>query len=127
MKRHLFTTAAALLGLGLFCGCANMTGNNNCCGEREGLFARWFGHRGNCGCECAETGLVTAGEGPVIPEPCCGAPCGGTPTFMPTAIPVTPPYGPLPATTAPPALPFPNPLAQPIPANPSSQVKDAAK
>ena len=122
MKRNLLPPAAALLGLGLFCGCANMNANN--CGEREGLFSRWFGHRNNGECECIETGRVTVGEGPVIPEPACGAPCCGTPGFMPPSIPVTPTY---PTMPPPAALPFPNPLAQPVPANPSSLSKDAAK
>ena len=128
MKRQHFTTAAALIGLGLFCGCASTT--NTACGEqRQGLFSRWFGNRNHgecgCGCECIETGRVTAGEGPFLPEPGCGAPGCGSPGFVPPGVPTTTPI--YPTMPPPTALPNPNPLAQPVPAGPASQTKDAGK
>jgi len=117
MRRHRLTTAAALVGLGLLCGCASTS--STACGEpREGFFSRWFGghHGGNC--ECVETGLVAGDEGPIIADPgCCGTPGVGAPSFLTTP----------PTYTAPPGLPMPAPLAQPIPANPSSQVKNVGK
>jgi hypothetical protein len=118
MKRQHFTTAAALLGLGLFCGCASTTASNNSCGEpREGLFSRWFGNRNHDNCECVETGHVTVGEGPILPDPGYGAP----------GVPVTTPLFP---TMPPPTaitVPNGNPLAQPIPASPESRIKEAGK
>lgn len=118
MKVHRLT-AGALLGLGLLSGCAGMT-NTACEEPREGFLTRWFGHRRN-ECPCVETGHVISEEGPVIAEPgCCsgcGAPQVGGPSFLTTP----------PVYTAPPGLPMPAPLAQPIPANPSSQVKDVSK
>jgi hypothetical protein len=114
MKRQHFTTAAALLGLGLFCGCASTTASNNPCGEpREGLFSRWFGNRNKCPCECVETGRVSVGEGPILPDPGCSSP--GVPVTTPI-FPTMPPPTPL--------MPNANPLAQPVPASPESRTKD---
>jgi hypothetical protein len=114
MNRLRLTTAAALASLGLLCGCANTT---NTCGEREGLFSRWFGTHRQGQCECIETGRVTVGDGPVVPDPGFGE--QGYPVTTPT-FPTTPP---------PTILPMPNAgsLAQPLPANPSSLTKDARK
>ena len=129
MIRLRLKTAAALAGLGLFCGCAST--NNNACGEpRQSLFSRWF----NCGgqrqtpCECIETGRVSIGEGPVVPEPGCGSPgAEGFPQGLPQGYPVETPV--IPTMPPPTAFPLPgsNPLAQPVEAKPSSSVKDAGK
>ena len=134
-------TAAALAGLGLLCGCANTNSAANPCGERQGFLTRMFsgwGNRRAAECPCIETGNVTVGDGPVVPDPGCCAPGCSTPAF-PVSTPFAPPSS---ATFVPPssapfvppmppptALPLPgsNPLAQPIPANPSSAVKDVAK
>jgi hypothetical protein len=112
MKRLRLTTAAALATFGLLCGCAT---NTNTCGERQGFFSRWFGGNRSTACECVETGRVTVGDGPVVPEP----------SFGDQTYPTAPPT----FQTAPPILPMPNagPLAQPLPAAPASQVKDARK
>ncbi len=113
MKRLRLKTAAALAGLGLLCGCA--TNTNNCTGERQGFFSRWFGGNRQGQCDCIETGRVTVGDGPVVPEP----------SFGDQSYPITSP----PLQTAPPIPPMPNagPLAQPIPAGPASQIKDARR
>jgi hypothetical protein len=110
MKRYHLTTAAALVGLGLLCGCAS---TNNACGEREGLFSRWFGRSPHNDCQCVETGRVTINEGPVLPDPGYG-----TPGLIAPGFPTMPP---------PAALPVPNPLAQPTEAKPSSATKDVVK
>ena len=114
MKRHYFITAAALLGLGLCCGCAG-TSNTACAEPREGLFSRWFGNRNHGDCDCMETGRTTVGEGPLLPDPGYGG----------EGVPVTTPV--FPTMPPPTALPAPNPLAQPIPAGPTGQIKDAGK
>ena len=78
MFRFRLKTAAALAGLGLLCGCTSLN-PSPCCGEqREGFFSRMMsGFRGHPQgeCECVETGRVTTigEEGPIVPEPCCGA------------------------------------------------------
>ncbi|HBI43566.1 MAG TPA: hypothetical protein DDY78_12050 [Planctomycetales bacterium] len=112
MKRLRLTTAAALASFGLLCGCAT---NTNSCGERQGFFSRWFGGHRQSQCECVETGRVSVGDGPSVPDPGFGD--QGYPVTSPTF------------QTAPPILPMPNanPLAQPLPAGPASQVKDARK
>ena len=146
MTRFPWTTAAALAGLGLFCGCAGSGANTTSCGEpREGFFTRMMsgfrGGRHEGQCPCVETGRVTVGDGPVVPEPgCCSSGCGsaglpvqefpsqGFPSTSfpsqgyPASVPVVPTMPP------PTALPLPGGTqAQPIPASPSSAVKDAAK
>jgi hypothetical protein len=113
MKRLRLTTAAALASFGLLCGCAT---NTNTCGERQGIFSRWFGGNRPSSCDCVETGRMTVSDGPVVPDPSFGEqsfPSTAPPTFQ----------------TAPPILPMPNSngYSQPIPAGPASQVKDARK
>ncbi len=112
MNRLRLTTVAALATFGLLCGCAT---NTNTCGEREGFFSRWFGGHRQGQCECVETGRVTVGDGPAVPDP----------GFGDQSYPITAP----PFQTAPPILPMPNagPLAQPMPAGPASLLKDARK
>jgi hypothetical protein len=112
MKRLRLTTAAALASFGLLCGCAT---NTNTCGEREGFFSRWFGGHREGQCECVETGRVSASDGPIVPDPSFGD--QGFPMPSPTY------------QTAPPVptMPNSNGLAQPIPAGPASQLKDARK
>jgi hypothetical protein len=114
MKRLRLTTAAALASFGLLCGCATNS-NSNSCGERQGLFSRWFGGNRSNGCDCVETGRITGGEGPVVPDP----------SFGEQTYPVAPPT----FQTAPPipTMPNSNGLAQPIPAGPASQIKDARR
>ena len=69
MKRQYFIPATALLGLGLFSGCAS-TNNRHCTEPRHGLFSRWFGNRNHGDCDCVETGRMTVGEeGPILPDP----------------------------------------------------------
>jgi hypothetical protein len=66
---------------------------------------------------------VISEEGPVIAEPeCCGGPGISGPGIGATPFLTAPP-----TYTPAPGLPMPAPLAQPVPANPSSQVKDAGK
>jgi hypothetical protein len=120
MKRLRLTTAAALASFGLLCGCAT---NTNTCGERQGIFSRWFGGNRPSSCDCVETGRMTVSDGPVVPDPSFGEqsfPSTAPPTFQ-TAPPTF--------QTAPPILPMPNSngYSQPIPAGPASQVKDARK
>jgi len=125
MKRQHFTTAAALLGLGLICGCASTTASNNpCCEQRQGLFSRWFGNHNQCPCECVETGHISLSEGPILPDPgCCGGPTITAPgPVFPAPTPVFPTMPPPTATVAPNGN-----LAQPIPAAPESRTKEAAK
>jgi hypothetical protein len=111
MNRLRLTTAAALASFGLLCGCAN----TNTGGEREGFFSRWFGGHRASSCDYVETGRVTVGDGPVVPDPNFGDQSfpASAPTFQ----------------TAPPVLPMPNAngFSQPIPAGPTSQSKDARK
>jgi hypothetical protein len=112
MKRLRLTTAAALASFGLLCGCAN----TNTGGERQGFFSRWFSGNRSTPCECVETGRVTVGDGPVVPDP----------SFGEQSYPITTPN----LQSAPPLIPtMPNagPLAQPIPAGPASQLKDVRK
>ena len=110
MNRLRLTTAAALASFGLLCGCAT---NTNMCGEREGFFSRWFGGHREGQCECVETGRASIGDGPTVPDP----------GFGDQGYPTTPP----PFQTAPPVMPNAGPLAQPLPAGPASQLKDARK
>ena len=134
IRLHL-KTAAALAGFGLLCGCANPNAST-CCQPQQGIFSRWFsgfGNRRPTECPCIETGNLTVGDGPIVPDPgCCGAPGYGVPTYgapgvVPEGVPVSPPF--VPPMAPPTALPLPgsNPLAQPVPANPSSIIKAAAK
>ena len=140
MFRIRLKTAAALAGLGLLCGCTSL--NPSPCGEqREGFFSRMmsgFHGRPKDQCECVETGRVTTvGEGPIVPEPCCGAPGCATQEFPSTGIPSTGfPSTDFPVTVPavpnmppPTALPLPNsgPFAPPTEAKPSSIIKNAAK
>ncbi len=116
MKRQYFIPATALLGLGLFCGCAS-TNNRSCAEPRQGLFSRWFGNRNHGDCDCVETGRVTVGEeGPILPDPGYGT--FGVPVTTRTIYPTMPP---------PTALPNPNPLAPPTEAGPASRTKDVGK
>jgi len=135
MFRLRLKTAAALTGLGLLCGCTSI--NPSPCGEqREGFFSRMMsGFRGHPQgeCECVETGRVTTiGEGPIVPDPGCGAPGCATQEypstgFPSTGFPVTVPA--VPNMPPPTALPLPNsgPFAPPVEAKPSSVIKNAAK
>jgi hypothetical protein len=95
MKRLRLATAAALAGLGLVTGCANM-GNGP-------LLGRFRCPRGDC--ECGN-GIVA--EGPVLGEP-------GPPALPPGAI--------VPEAGVPPLAPPPRiePQAQPTPAGPTSK------
>ena len=111
MNRLRLTTAAALASFGLLCGCAT---NTNTCGEREGFFSRWFGGHRQSQCEGVETGRVSIGDGPSVPDPGFGD--QGYPVTAPTLTP--PPVPPMPNA---------NPLAQPLPAGPASQLRDARK
>jgi hypothetical protein len=118
MKRYYWTTVT-LLGLGLCCGCA---GTNSACNEpRQGLFSRWFGMHNHGDCDCIETGRLTVGEGPYLPDPGCGA----TEIPLTNGIPVAPQV--IPTMPPPAVLPNPNPLAQPVPAGPTGQTKTVGK
>ena len=110
MKRYHLATAAAVVGLGLFCGCASTT-NTSCAEPREGLFSRLFswGRHNNNDCQCVETGRVTISDGPVLPDPGCT-----TPGVYGPGYPTSPPPG---------ALPFPTPFAQPTEAKPAASTK----
>ncbi len=116
MFRLRLKTAAALAGLGLLCGCTNTHPCNSCGEPQQGVFSRWFsgfGNRRPADCPCIETGNVTVGDGPIVPDPgCCGAPGCGTPTYR--ASPSTTPHG-LPRLDAP-GLPTSAPFAPRRPA-----------
>ncbi len=96
MKRQYFIPATALLGLGLFCGCASTTTITPAPSRVEGLFSRWFGNRNHGDCDCVETGRVTVGEeGPILPDPGYG-------TFgVPVTTPIYPTMPPPTATAEP--------------------------
>ncbi len=115
MKRLRLTTAAALASFGLLCGCATNTNTNNC-GERQGIFSRWFGGNRPSSCECVETGRITVGDGPVVPEPSFGD--QSYPTAPPTLHPAKAEILPMPNA---------NGFSQPVPAGTASQVKRTAR
>jgi hypothetical protein len=133
---------AALAGLALLTGCQSCC--DPCCGSQPGLFDRLrMRCCGTSSCGCASpinatpvsTGLGApgcCGDGPFLGTPAPGV-AGPPITLEPPALPPGPPPmppaagpTPLPPGTLPaPLAPVPNggPLAQPIPATPSSRVR----